>query len=730
MSTQDSFPAVREPSEAFRENNAPLSPSGVPNLLPDDRFLFGASCAPYAKAMDWPAEEWDRDLETMRKLNFNVARIFAAWDRIEGEEGVFDYAKQDYFFDLAAKHGMAVILNFGGLFGNLCSLYPPRYLVDGDRCQVRMETPDAAPGRTGPQVCLCPDDPEYRRLAFRFMERTVRRYAAREELLAWMIWNEPASPFCYCPHTQARFREWVRAKYGSLERVNAAWGTEFPLHYKTWEQICAPVDAGVLALWYDWVRFNQGRLSESMREISELTARCDPRRRPTTSNLVYHLAALEGDVATPRYGLDIGRVGQAMSIMGVSCYTVEHRYDPAPGYVTAYKLSRLRSASQDEHRRMLVLETGAGPNLRMLTENQRLQTFWHLIAHNAKSILLWNYRSRLTDGQVALFHLMKWDGTVSPRADYVGRFAGMLQANARLLNHVYPERQAAILTLEEQQIQMEAVCGKWCPAYYKDAHDSRIGAYKLLWDLQIPADCIAENNLEEMSRYPLLLIPMAEHMTPDLAEKIRQYVAGGGTAIAESPFAFRDGDGWLQYSAPAFGLEEVFGCRTRDREGKETAPRICCGEGAADVHFFWSEYELDGGEALASYASGAAAVVRHRYGKGTAIVAGTEVFRQYVQNEQTAMTALLQREILASGVQPAARLSGKCDHVEVARLSGEGGLVYLLINHNETERRFCAELREAGAHWVDLQSGCAVDLSRELTLQGKEVLAIRKNPEA
>lgn len=39
---------------------------------------------------------------------------------------------------------------------------------------------------------------------------------------------------------------------------------------------------------------------------------------------------------------------------------------------------------------------------------------------------------------------------------------------------------------------------------------------------------------------------MQEHMSAELAEKFREYVANGGTVIAESPFAFRDTDGMLQ----------------------------------------------------------------------------------------------------------------------------------------------------------------------------------------
>ncbi len=131
-----------------------------------------------------------------------------------------------------------------------------------------------------------------------------------------------------------------------------------------------------------------------------------------------------------------------------------------------------------------------------------------------------------------------------------------------------------------------------------------------------------------------------------------------------------------------------------------------------------------GGEALASYAGGSASVVRHRYGKGTAIMAGTEIFRQYVRDEQAAMSALLKAEILASGAAPTARLSGACADVEVSRLSGEGSVVYVLINHSEAERRFRADLREAAGPWLNPETGCVVDFSREIALPGLGVLAV------
>jgi hypothetical protein len=91
------------------------------------------------------------------------------------------------------------------------------------------------------------------------------------------------------------------------------------------------------------------------------------------------------------------------------------------------------------------------------------------------------------------------------------------------------------------------------------------------------------------------------------------------------------------------------------------------------------------------------------------------------------MTRLLQGEVLASGVQPTATLSGQAEDVEVARLNGPGGILYLVINHAEESRRFRLRLRDdiTGCRLVDLQTEDERDLGEDLQLAGKEVLALR-----
>ena len=83
--------------------------------MPETKELyFGAAYCPYAKSGDVPTEYFERDIITMKKLGMNIIRPFVAWDRIEREEGVYDFGKLDLLFDLAHRHGMKILLNLGG----------------------------------------------------------------------------------------------------------------------------------------------------------------------------------------------------------------------------------------------------------------------------------------------------------------------------------------------------------------------------------------------------------------------------------------------------------------------------------------------------------------------------------------------------------------------------------------------------------------------------------------
>ena len=542
------------------------------------------------------------------------------------------------------------------------------------------------------------------------METTVKRYAENRAVIGWMSWNEPALPFCYCKDTQKRFRKWLQEKYnGDLAELNRVWGSEFPINYESWEDIQAPAGFGFtgggLNAWRDWHLFTHWRLAEALGAVRDIVHKFDTLQRPVTSNLVHTLAYYRHTMAN----LNLDMAGGALDVVGLSFYTRAHTGDTFDPLHKAYCLSRYRSVSREPSRRMWILETEAGPNVRQITEPQRKLNHWMALAHNVKCFLLWIYRCRYSDNQVGNFNMMAWDGSITNRARYNGEFSKMLQSHGRLLNNVAVGRTAAVFAPELQSILTLATHGNGLvPNLEAGAKELEVctrslkGAYKFLWDRNIPADFISEWNLQDMLKYKLILLPMMENMTPEWAEAIRQYVEQGGTVIAESPFAFKDDDNFLHGRAPIFGLQEVFGAWTNDREGRESAPKMVFDNGGtADVFFYWHEWHLVGAQVLAKYETGSPAIVANRYGKGLAVMAGTEIFRQYFSEPQEATTVLLERLAAEAGAAPTARVLVNGDDsagslVEVAKLDGTEGTVYIILNHNEEERLVEVFLTEDG----------------------------------
>ena len=59
----------------------------------------------------WPAEQWERDFKNIASLGFEFTHFAEfAWAILEPAEGKYDFAWFDRAIDLAAKHGLKVIL--------------------------------------------------------------------------------------------------------------------------------------------------------------------------------------------------------------------------------------------------------------------------------------------------------------------------------------------------------------------------------------------------------------------------------------------------------------------------------------------------------------------------------------------------------------------------------------------------------------------------------------------
>ena len=138
----------------------------------------------------------------------------------------------------------------------------------------------------------CPTNKTYRKLSLAIATEMARAFAETPGVIGWQIDNEftlSPTPRCYCDFCQAGFQEWVRAKYGSLEKLNQTWGTVFwSQTYTDFGQIPVPLPSGGdpnpgLAL--DYNRYQSyANASFQEEQLVMLRQKC-PRHFVTTNNV-------------------------------------------------------------------------------------------------------------------------------------------------------------------------------------------------------------------------------------------------------------------------------------------------------------------------------------------------------------------------------------------------------------------------------------------------------------
>ena len=72
-------------------------------------YVFGSQ---YLRGYTPEKDQWEKDMENMKKLGFNTIRAWFLWNAIEKSEGNFDYDYISDFLTLAGKYDLQVGILF------------------------------------------------------------------------------------------------------------------------------------------------------------------------------------------------------------------------------------------------------------------------------------------------------------------------------------------------------------------------------------------------------------------------------------------------------------------------------------------------------------------------------------------------------------------------------------------------------------------------------------------
>lgn len=189
--------------------------------------------------VDYYPEHWDRslwqaDADLMAKNGVKLVRLAEfAWCRLEPQEGVFSFEWLDEAIALFTERGIGVML----CTPTSC---PPLWLYEKHPDSVMVEK-GGTPTRTGIRGHRCINHEAVRFYCERMIGEMTQHYAGNKAVVAWQIDNELEAYFCFCENCNAKFRQWLKAKYGTLEALNKAYGNVvWSGEYSSWEQIQPP----------------------------------------------------------------------------------------------------------------------------------------------------------------------------------------------------------------------------------------------------------------------------------------------------------------------------------------------------------------------------------------------------------------------------------------------------------------------------------------------------------
>ncbi|GAA1867588.1 beta-galactosidase [Myceligenerans crystallogenes] len=636
----------------------------------------------------WPEEVWAEDVRLMREAGVNLVSIgIFSWALLEPREGEFDFGWLDRVIELLHANGIRVDLGTP-------TAAPPAWFY-ATHPDTRVVTRDGTVMGPGSRGMVSPSAPAYRRAAVRITTELARRYGRHPALALWHVHNEYGAPVSddYSVHAERAWRRWLRERYGTLDALNAAWGTAFwGQVYGEWDHVQVPAAAPTTvnpAQRLDFARFTDTQLlacftaeRDAIREHSDV---------PVTTNFM----------AASCPSTDLFRWAREVDVVSNDHYLTAA--DPRAEVGLALAADLTRSVAGGKPWLLLEHSTSAvnwqPRNVAKRPGEMARNSFSHL-GRGADAIMFFQWRASRSGAEKFHSAMLPHAGTSSR----VWREVMELGADLGKLAELRGSRVRADVALLWDTESFWAQDLEWRPSEAA-GHRERVDAfYDRLWRDGHTVDLARPEH--DLSGYKLVVAPASYLLTAQGAANLTRYVEAGGTllvsyfsAIVDENDAVHEG-GFLAPLRDALGVtvEEFLPLRAGERltvryqgaHGQDT-PADLTGTVWAD------DLTPAGAETVGTYAGGpkpgGAAVTRHRYGAGTGWYVSTSF------DVETLATVMA--DVYAdAGLAP----SGLPEDLEVIRRHGDGAGYVIAINHGAADAKL-----PLGGSATDLLAGGTVD---------------------
>jgi beta-galactosidase len=521
--------------------------SGQRGLPP--QVLFGAAYYPEYT----PEPRVKTDLDLMVEASMTVVRVGeSVWSTWEPSDGVFDLDWLEEALDGCHERGISVILG------------TPTYAVPmwlaRKHPELALDPGTGTPMRWGSRQEVDFTAPAFRFHAERVIRKVVGRYAAHPAVIGYQVDNEPGLHLIHNAGAFEGFVDHLRARYGSVEALNEAWGLTYWSHrLSRWADLWTP--HGNAQPQYDlaWREYQTLCTSDLIswqagivREVAAAAGRddqfvmtCVSYTRPAVDELGVN-ADLDVAAGNPYYAMQDALALPAPADL------------PAQGWTSTGTWTLVHTADRmfaSQQAPFLITETNAGPIGGAAVnfpawDGQWRQAAWAFVARGARMVEYWHWHTLHTGTETYWGGVLPHDQQPGRVYEQLAQLGAELGTAGAVVAGLQPDAQVGLLY---------SVPSKWGlsfqphtapaghPAPYpvvEGAYDSLVGTWargafdaglstRLLHDRQLVpgGGAAAVDPAAVAAELPVLLVPGLYVATDELLDWLVSYAEAGGHLV-------------------------------------------------------------------------------------------------------------------------------------------------------------------------------------------------------
>ena len=473
---------------------------------------------------DYNPDQWlkypevlEEDIRLMKLAKCNVMSVgIFSWVTLEPEEGKFNFEWLDKILDKLYENGIYVILATptGARPAWMSAKYPEVLRVSANRVR----------NLHGLRHNHCYTSPVYREKTEIINRKLAERYSQHPGVLAWHLSNEYGGD-CHCDLCQEAFRNWLKNKYKTLDKINDAWWTNFWSHtYTDWSQVESPAPHGencVHGQNLDWKRFVTDQTLDFIKFEAKPLKEINP-AMPITTNLMGTYD-----------GLNYWKFKDVLDVVSWDNYPTWHEHKDDQELAAWVSMVHDINRSLKGGKPFMLMEstpslTNWQPVSKLKKPGMHLLSSLQAVAHGSDTVQYFQWRK--SRGSSEKFHGAVVDhcGHENTRVFKDVTEVGQALENLQPVLGTSVEPEVAVIYDWENKWAINDSQG---PRNCGIKYDQTVNAqYKAFWQAGVSVDVI---DMEcDFSKYKVLVAPMLYMVRPGVGERIETFVEKGGTFVA------------------------------------------------------------------------------------------------------------------------------------------------------------------------------------------------------